>query len=104
MRHIAGLVEPGGLFITAALRRCGGYVVGGKVFPSASVDEDDLRLVLDPDFDWDDGVIEVCDLSAHRSHGYTSVVLARVRKTSTTVAGSRARRGQVDLRDALDRF
>ena len=43
MRNIAGLVAPGGLFITAALRRCSGYVVGGKVFPSACVDEDDLR-------------------------------------------------------------
>lgn len=66
MRHIAGLVEPGGLFITAALRRCSGYVVGGKVFPSACVDEEDLRRVLERDFDWDDGVIEVCDLSADR--------------------------------------
>ncbi len=82
MRHIAGLVAPGGLFITAALRRCSGYVVGGKVFPSACVDEEDLRRVLEQDFDWDDGVIEVCDLSAHRSHGYTSVVLAGVRRKS----------------------
>ena len=74
MRNIAGLVRPGGLFVTAALRHSTGYVVGGKTFPSASVDEADLRRVLEPDFDWDHGVIEVNDLSAHRSHGYTSVV------------------------------
>ena len=80
LRHIAGLVQPGGLFITAALRHSTGYVVGGKLFPSASVDEADLRRVLQPNFDWDDGVIEVCDLSAHRSQGYTSIVLARVRR------------------------
>jgi hypothetical protein len=80
MRNIAGLVSPGGLFITSALRRSSGYVVGGKTFPSASVDEADIRRVLEPEFDWDEGVIEVCDLSANRSHGYTSIVLARARR------------------------
>ncbi len=39
MRHITGLVRPGGLFVTAALRRSTGYVVGGRTFPSANVDE-----------------------------------------------------------------
>ena len=80
MRNIAGLVRPGGLFVTAALRHSAGYVVGDQTFPSASVDEDDLRRVLEPWFDWDDGLIEVHDLSAHRSHGYASVVLAHVRR------------------------
>ena len=80
MRNIAGLVRPGGLFVTAALRHSTGYVVGGKTFPSASVDEADLRRVLAPDFDWDDGVLDVNDLSAHRSHGYTSIILASVRR------------------------
>ncbi len=82
MRNIAGLVRPGGLFVTAALRHSTGYVVGGKTFPSASVDEADLRRVLEPDFDWDTGVLEVNDLSAHRSHGYTSIILASVRRRS----------------------
>jgi hypothetical protein len=80
MRHIAGLVRPGGLFITAALRNSTGYRVGGRIFPSASIDEADLRRVLAPGFDWDDGVIEVSDLSADRSHGYASILLARVRR------------------------
>ena len=76
----AGLVQPGGLFVTAALRHSNGYVVGDKTFPSASVDEADLQRVLEPEFDWNDGAIEVCDLSAHRSRGYASIVLARVRR------------------------
>ncbi len=80
MRNIAGLVRPGGLFVTAALRHATGYVVGDQTFPSVSVDEDDLRRVLEPCFDWDDGLIEVCDLPADRSHGYASVVLAHVRR------------------------
>ena len=33
MRHIAGLVRPGGVFITAALRRSRSYLVGGKHVP-----------------------------------------------------------------------
>ncbi len=84
MRNIAGLVRPGGLFITAALRNSTGYVVGSRLFPSASVDEADIRRVLEPDFDWDDGEIEVGDLSADRTHGYTSIVLARVRRARPT--------------------
>ena len=31
----------GGTFMTAALRRSRGYLVGGKPFPSANIDEDD---------------------------------------------------------------
>ncbi|HWM21291.1 MAG TPA: guanitoxin biosynthesis pre-guanitoxin forming N-methyltransferase GntF [Ilumatobacteraceae bacterium] len=88
MRNIAGLVRPGGLFITAALRHSTGYAVGGRTFPSASVDERDIRRVLEPEFDWDDGAIEVCDLSADRTHGYTSIVLARVRRTPTDARAS----------------
>jgi len=80
MRHIGGLVRPGGMLVTAALRRSTGYVVGDKTFPSAYVDEADLRRVLEPEFDWDDGAIEVCDLASHRSQGYTGAVLARVRR------------------------
>ena len=46
MANITDLVEPGGLFITAALRRCRSYLVGDKRFPSANVDEHDLQRVL----------------------------------------------------------
>jgi hypothetical protein len=83
LRNISGLVRPGGLFVTAALRHSTGYVVGGKTFPSAFVDEADVLRVLDDEFDWDDGVVDVVDLSESRSHGYTSVILARVRKRPT---------------------
>ena len=78
--HIAGLVRPGGLFITAALRHSTGYVVGGKTFPSASVDESDVRRGLAPLFDWDDGAIEVVDLASHRAHGYASIILVSARR------------------------
>ena len=73
MRHIGGLVEPGGVFITAALRRSRSYLVGGKQFPSADVDEHDLRAVLEPDFDC---AIEVREVPEHARLGYAGIVLA----------------------------
>lgn len=85
LRRIAGLVRPGGLFVTAALRNSTGYVVGGRRFPSASVDEEDLLRVLHLDFERDQGDITVHDLCAHRMHGYTSVILAHARRNTEAV-------------------
>jgi hypothetical protein len=72
MRNITGLVEPGGLFVTAALRRCRGYLVAGKAFPCADIDEHDVQAALSPDFT---GAVEVQGVPD--AHGYSSVVLAR---------------------------
>ncbi|MEV4388638.1 guanitoxin biosynthesis pre-guanitoxin forming N-methyltransferase GntF [Micromonospora sp. NPDC049580] len=80
MRHITGLVRPGGLFVTAALRRCRGYTVGEKTFPSADVDEHDLRAVLRPEFGPLDGSIEVRQVAREISHGYSAIVLCSARK------------------------
>jgi hypothetical protein len=76
-RHIAGLVEPGGVFITAALRRSRSYLVGGKRFPSADVDEHDLRAVLEPEFD---SAIQVREVPEHARLGYSGIVLACARR------------------------
>ncbi|SNY38716.1 NNMT/PNMT/TEMT family protein [Paractinoplanes atraurantiacus] len=78
MRHITGLVEPGGLFITAALRRCRGYTVAGKTFPGADVDEHDLRAALRPEFE--PGAIEVRETSQDAAHGYSAVLLCQARR------------------------
>jgi NNMT/PNMT/TEMT family protein len=79
MRHITGLVRPGGLFVTAALRRSRGYVVGGRSFPSANVDEDDIDAVLAPHFA--ERSVEVRHLDAHRAQGYSGIVLAWGRRS-----------------------
>lgn len=79
MRHITGLVQPGGLFVTAALRRCRGYTVAGKTFPSANIDEHDLRAVLQPQFELLNGSIEVRQTAQDSSHGYAAIVLCRAR-------------------------
>ncbi|XVV15414.1 guanitoxin biosynthesis pre-guanitoxin forming N-methyltransferase GntF [Actinoplanes sp. CA-131856] len=80
MRHITGLVQPGGLFITAALRRCRGYTVAGKTFPGADVDEHDLRAALRPEFEPLDGEIEVQKTSQDATHGYSAILLCQARK------------------------
>ena len=77
MERIVGLVRPGGTLLTAALRRSRGYLVGGKMFPSANVDEHDIRAVLERYFRREDLTIEVCELAEVESKGYSSIVLAR---------------------------
>jgi NNMT/PNMT/TEMT family protein len=77
MEHIAGLVRPDGLFVTSALRRCRHYVVGGKRFPSADVDEVDLRAVLAPRFS--QATVEARRLAEHAAQGYSGIVLAWAR-------------------------
>ena len=76
MQRIAGLVRPGGMLLVAALRRSRGYVVGGKTFPSADVDETDLRTVLEPRFGRGNLTIQACRLNGSSDKGYSGVVLA----------------------------
>jgi hypothetical protein len=79
MDRISGLVAPGGTFVTAALRRARHYVVGDKRFPSADVDERDLRAVLTPRFS---AAVEVRALAEHADQGYEGIVLAHARRRS----------------------
>ena len=76
MQRIVGLVRPGGALLTAALRRSRGYRVGGKTFPSANVDESDLRSVLEPCFAPGAVSIEFHELAETRAQGYSGIVLA----------------------------
>ncbi|GIJ54253.1 hypothetical protein Vau01_017690 [Virgisporangium aurantiacum] len=107
MRHITDLVEPGGLFVTAALRRCRGYTVAGKTFPGADVDEHDLRAVIESAFELVDGSIRVRSTAQDASHGYSAIVLcqahrrpnqarasARREKSATTAAQPLHHRGE----------
>ena len=77
MRHITGLVRPGGLFVTAALRRSAA-TPSAAAFPSANVDESDLEAVLARDFQ--DVTVSTRALTEHRSQGYSGIVLAAARR------------------------
>ena len=92
MQRIVGLVRPGGLLLVAALRRSRGYVVGGKTFPSADVDEMDLQAVLEPRFGRGNLTVQACKLTGAAPKGYSDVVLA--------CACARAEREVIALRRA----
>lgn len=79
-RNIATLVRPGGLFMTSAVRRCHRYRAGNRFFPTAFIDEDDMRAVLEQDFA--PGTIEVRghDVPDHEAQGFSGIVLARAVK------------------------
>ena len=77
MQRIAELVRPGGLLLVAALRRSRGYVVDGKTYPSANVDEADLRAVLEPRFGRGNLAIRACKIDGTAAKGYSGIVLAR---------------------------
>jgi hypothetical protein len=79
MQRIAALVRPGGLLLVAALRQSRGYVVGGKTFPSANIDESDLQAVLEPRFGGGNLTIRACTLDGPADKGYSGVVLACAR-------------------------
>lgn len=75
--RIAALVRPGGALIVAALRRCRGYTVGGRTYPSANIDESDLLNALAPLAT--DLRIESRLLPDAAGHGYGGILLARCR-------------------------
>jgi NNMT/PNMT/TEMT family len=79
-RNIASLVRPGGLMLTAALRRCRRYKVGDRFFPSADIDELDLERILREDFLPTTVKVEARGLSEHQAQGYSGILLARAEK------------------------
>ena len=93
VRNVVDRVGPGGLFVTAALRRCRGYVVGGKTFPGAGIDEADVREVLRPE-PAHGGAVEVRRLTDDAAHGYAGIVLAWTRSGETVSRGTRAPGGR----------
>jgi SAM-dependent methyltransferase len=77
VRNILRLLAPGGLFITAALRRCRAYRVGSHRFACADIDEHDLAAVLvDSGIDAQQLQLEVRSVDLFDRLGYDSIVLA----------------------------
>jgi SAM-dependent methyltransferase len=77
LRHIAGLLAPGGLLLLAGLRGCTSYRVGDRCFPAAGIDEQDVAawlatsgLALLP------RRLHVAATPQQRGLGYEAIVLA----------------------------
>lgn len=80
MQRIGALARPGGTLLIAALRRTRGYRVGGQLFPSADVGEDDLRAALTMHCEGGDLTVEVAELGATNAKGYAGILLAKGRR------------------------
>jgi hypothetical protein len=76
------------------LRRSQGYRVGHALFPSAGVDERDLRRLVRVHWGTVDGSIEVHELPDEPNHGYAGIVLAALRRPNSSDG---ARSGQVRM-------
>ncbi|CCH76928.1 putative Amine N-methyltransferase [Nostocoides japonicum T1-X7] len=88
LTNVMDNTAPGGLFLTAALHRSDGYLVGGRLFPSARVRRRDLRRVLEGA--WGRGCAEVVvrSLPGPSGHGYSGVLLATARRPETRIDGA----------------
>jgi SAM-dependent methyltransferase len=75
MAHIIGLLKPGGLLVVAALRRCSGYRVGKRLFPSAGIDEHDMAELLRCQ-GFHSSRTHIAVESVPRQRGYDGIVLA----------------------------
>jgi NNMT/PNMT/TEMT family len=77
LQSITSLLAPGGQFIVAALRNCSFYQVGELRFPSARIDEHDLRRALALlNFEMSSTVLRVCETPEQARFGFQSIVLA----------------------------
>ncbi len=79
MTNITSMVGRRGFFVTAALRTAAYYRVGERFFPSAAVDERDLRTILDRELG-EDVVVETRVVPEHEALGYTGVLLGHAVK------------------------
>jgi hypothetical protein len=79
-RNVATLVSPGGLYLTSAVRECRQYRAGDRFFPTAFINEQDLRRVLLEDFVPATVNVEVREVPEHREQGFASLLFARASK------------------------
>ena len=85
-----GAVRPGGLFVTSALRRCRSYLVGGKPFPSADVDERDVLHALEASFGRRSSTVELREVPEHAAR--TGIRRDRARVSACASLTPRRRR------------
>lgn len=77
MTNIANLVEPGGTLLISALRNAEYYRVGNAIFPSAKVNEDDVRdLYLSLNFVPKTLDVRVDFVAEWKHDGFDSIIIA----------------------------
>jgi nicotinamide N-methyltransferase len=76
LENLSCLVAADGMMVLAALRRCNGYEVLGRIFPTARVDETDFQRVL-PAYGFDPSslVIRSVPITEWAAEGFDSICL-----------------------------
>lgn len=80
IKNIVSLLKPGGAFVFTCLRNTAYYKVKPLLFPSANVNEQMVRTLLESDFLPESIKITVKKLQGRREQGYTSIILAYATK------------------------
>jgi hypothetical protein len=84
MANIANLVEPGGVLLISALRNAEYYRVGNAIFPSAKINEDDVRdLFLSLHFVPHSLEVQVDFVSEWKDDGFDSIIIAAGEKAGS---------------------
>ncbi len=77
LQNILSLLKTGGTLLLAALRKCRGYSVGSCYFPSANIDESDVRDMFEHGgIEMERARIAVGSVLAREGRGYDSIILA----------------------------
>lgn len=58
MKNIFSLLKPDGVFLGSSMRNCTYYKIGDISYPSANINEDDFRMLME-DFGFKDVIVEV---------------------------------------------
>ena len=87
MRHLSGLVKPGGTLFQVAMRDCRGYAVLDRHIPAVPVTEADFAAVLPAcGFDPARTTITPVRVSEWREHGFDGICVITAVKTATPTA------------------
>jgi hypothetical protein len=80
MSNVASLVAPGGSFILSSLHKADKYLICGKEFPTANIDEDDMRdSLIACGFRPDTIDVRVCPCE-WADEGFSSVLVVSAQK------------------------
>lgn len=83
MKNLFNVVEDSGKIIVAALRNCRFYRVGNQFFPSANINENDMKILLSEE-GFTDINIEVVQVPDCAHEGFTSLVFTSAKKIGTS--------------------
>ncbi len=81
MKNLLELVDEGGTILLTALQDCESYKVGDYSFPSANINEQDMKeALLKNSFAEENFQITICDAPDCENEGFTGLIFVRAKK------------------------